>query len=959
MWLCAFPACEGSSCSLGSGDWPLGPHEILLNPQDLEKLRVSAFGYVAINRSSSSEPSDPSDSHSVSHAVTRHRPKREGVELIAFSRAIPDDSLKSGETRTPVWILRAAGLRPGQPLFISRAPAVANQSVGNHPFRFRVELTAVPYKARGDGSIVGQRRDAEEARRSLHPNHATGETLQVVHGSRSRAIARRVQGCMVLAGSLLAAEVLGETVVLRVVAITDSDESDPDRTGGEATPSDTDGNIKGKGRQKDAGRLDGGDPGRESQVAHEGRDRIHGGDASSNKNTDAILAPCLITSSAEVAVVQSVDVDVGSGRGRRFSSGGLLDAAPQQSAPGELERRPQHQHHERAAGDTGRRSRSSAAPIRGRFSASCGGREEAWSRRAPGLESVLSELHALVLLSVGGMKDGIAGVSEGSLSREDCEQIRHDTSPPPPPPPPPHAAPPPSKQQPRLSHADDGDASGGIRGPDGGGRSLGDSGGGVRGGRSGDTSLGWSDILPAGIVLCGPSGVGKTLVLDVLSEDLRERHGVHVVRLLGPQVLASASHDGDRNSNGGRTGSPQGGALAVSLAEVRARAPAVLILDELDVLFDASGVEEGASPLGEVARASTALLAGLDRASAIEGVTVLGATRRSPGGAGGAGWVGAEDGGGGGGEGAAIPASFRKPGRFDRSVAIGTPTQAEREGIIRVLLSTTREWELEPLTAEAPLPDLALGERTAQGRRRYDLAGPESESRVASKPLADEKYRDNENNTEVGRGDARDPGPVDRAEALNSQVGVIAEWARRLSSVTPGMVGGDLERLVRTARGRAAQRKRGAEGRASLPPAQTTAKHAKEVRLSPQSQPPPQPSLPNVLTWRDAMGAVASTVPRSLRGMDVASFGGSGGDGIGGPTWSSVGGFSGAKRRLQRLVQWPWRHPEAFARMGVSAPAGALLYGPSGCGKSLVAQVLATECLANFVWVRSSELLSR
>ncbi|CAN0145597.1 unnamed protein product, partial [Hapterophycus canaliculatus] len=76
-------------------------------------------------------------------------------------------------------------------------------------------------------------------------------------------------------------------------------------------------------------------------------------------------------------------------------------------------------------------------------------------------------------------------------------------------------------------------------------------------------------------------------------------------------------------------------------------------------------------------------------------------------------------------------------------------------------------------------------------------------------------------------------------------------------------------------------------------------------------------------------------------------------------TWDSVGGFSEAKRRLQRLVQWPWLHPEAFARMGVSAPAGALLYGPSGCGKSLVAQVLAAECLANFLWVRSSELLSR
>lgn len=220
---------------------------------------------------------------------------------------------------------------------------------------------------------------------------------------------------------------------------------------------------------------------------------------------------------------------------------------------------------------------------------------------------------------------------------------------------------------------------------------------------------------------------------------------------------------------------------------------------------------------------------------------------------------------------------------------------------------------------------------------------------------------------------------MDRPEAMarrSVQSETVAEWAKRLSSVTPGMVGGDLDRLVRTARARATQRRRNAERRAPQSRGPMGAGYAAGYsRPSPplppqppsqqqqQPQQPQQPPPPTILMWRDVMGAVAATVPRSLRGMDVTSSSGGGvgidGDGSSGLTWGSVGGFSEAKRRLQRLVQWPWLHPEAFARMGVSAPAGALLYGPSGCGKSLVAQVLATECLANFVWVRSSELLSR
>ncbi|CAN0235378.1 unnamed protein product [Pylaiella littoralis] len=874
LQLLAFPSLEASSCCLGSGDWPLDPHEMLLHPQDLEKLRVPAFGYVAINRRRSSDGSSScqTESHksgsdrgssgnrrrrsrsalsgnsSAGASSGRARQRQEELdeeEPISFCRAVPDDSLAPGETRAPAWLLRAAGVRSRQYLQVYRAPKVAEEKgEEEEEAKTAVMDMAVTSPAEGDRQESKSRfrvelsvmRLQEEQQRNGQggkdiADGGIGRSATATRTSStasSRAIARRVSGCMVRAGSLLAAEVLGETVVSQVISIYDM----------------------------------------------------------CSMSIDTKKSSCRNNADVGVGLHESLATRIGV-------------ATSPMSPRGKKSREGQKQQHH------------------GGSAARCGGTVDFWARRAPGLEAVLSDLHALVVLSVEG-------------------------------------------------------------------------GGGARGGGARGSSLRWSEVLPSGILVCGPSGVGKTFALDVLAEDLHERHGIHVIRLLGPQILAGLGQGGSSGGGGKSdvaretsTGPPLlQGPLGQSLAEARACAPSVLVLDELDALFDARGGDGdnggGAAPLlGEGARANAALLELLDCASTIEGVAVLGATRRSPGGGGGAGWAGLEEGNGVGGDGAALPAAFQKPGRFDRCVAVGPPTQAQREGILRVILSSgeKREWALEPLVA-SPAPLLVSdtpadeAKATRQGPQEQRSTPPPVEghrgvrfekgddaeatgsSRGAERRSRGGQYSDSaepEGRRRESNKNSNPPSTVGTTAAES----VLAEWAKRLSSVTPGMVGGDLERLVRTARARSAHRgRRGAASQASpRPPSSRT-----QVENAPSLPPPKQPSLPNVLTWQDAMGAVAVTVPRSLRGLDVAS---SGGGGDGGLTWDSVGGFSEAKRRLQRLVQWPWLHPEAFARMGVSAPAGALLYGPSGCGKSLVAQVLATECLANFLWVRSSELLSR
>ena len=55
----------------------------------------------------------------------------------------------------------------------------------------------------------------------------------------------------------------------------------------------------------------------------------------------------------------------------------------------------------------------------------------------------------------------------------------------------------------------------------------------------------------------------------------------------------------------------------------------------------------------------------------------------------------------------------------------------------------------------------------------------------------------------------------------------------------------------------------------------------------------------------------------------------------------------------------PILNPEKFKLIGLSAPAGVLLYGPPGCGKTLVAKAVSNESRANFISIKGPELLNK
>lgn len=75
--------------------------------------------------------------------------------------------------------------------------------------------------------------------------------------------------------------------------------------------------------------------------------------------------------------------------------------------------------------------------------------------------------------------------------------------------------------------------------------------------------------------------------------------------------------------------------------------------------------------------------------------------------------------------------------------------------------------------------------------------------------------------------------------------------------------------------------------------------------------------------------------------------------------WSDIGGQEDLKRKMKEMIQLPLEAAETFAKLGVKAPKGVLLYGPPGCSKTLTAKALATESGINFLAVKGPEIFNK
>ncbi|TDH71904.1 hypothetical protein CCR75_000980 [Bremia lactucae] len=148
--------------------------------------------------------------------------------------------------------------------------------------------------------------------------------------------------------------------------------------------------------------------------------------------------------------------------------------------------------------------------------------------------------------------------------------------------------------------------------------------------------------LPAGLLLYGPPGCGKTLLASAVANEC----GLNFISVKGPEVLnkyIGASEEAIRDL----------------FKRAGLAAPSILFLDE----FDSIAPRRGADNTGVTDRLVNQLLTFLDGVEARKGVYVLAATSRPD----------------------MIDPALLRPGRLDKYLYCGFPNEAERLDILRVV----------------------------------------------------------------------------------------------------------------------------------------------------------------------------------------------------------------------------------------------------------------------------------
>ena len=181
----------------------------------------------------------------------------------------------------------------------------------------------------------------------------------------------------------------------------------------------------------------------------------------------------------------------------------------------------------------------------------------------------------------------------------------------------------------------------------------------------------------------------------------------------------------------------------------------------------------------------------------------------------------------------------------------------------------------------------------------------------------------------------------------------------RLAKATPGFVGADLNDLVSTAGSAAIKRYLDTLKTQSndmqidgTDPESASAVVLELRRLVQRAKEPAGISEEEsiAVTNDDFLTALPKIQPSALREGFAT---------IPGTTFADVGALRPVREELLSAIVDPIRFPGKYARVGITAPSGVLLWGPPGCGKTLLAKAVANESKANFISVKGPELLNK
>ncbi|KAK1299558.1 hypothetical protein QJS10_CPB13g00883 [Acorus calamus] len=146
-----------------------------------------------------------------------------------------------------------------------------------------------------------------------------------------------------------------------------------------------------------------------------------------------------------------------------------------------------------------------------------------------------------------------------------------------------------------------------------------------------------------GILMFGPPGCSKTLMARAVASEA----GLNFLAVKGPELFSKWVGDSEK-------------AVRSLFAKARANSPSIIFFDEIDGLATTRGQENDGTSVAD--RVLSQLLVEMDGLDQRVGVTIIAATNRPDN----------------------IDPALLRPGRFDRSVYVGSPNEDDRKDIFRI-----------------------------------------------------------------------------------------------------------------------------------------------------------------------------------------------------------------------------------------------------------------------------------
>ncbi|KAF1334296.1 Aaa family cdc48 subfamily, partial [Globisporangium splendens] len=443
--------------------------------------------------------------------------------------------------------------------------------------------------------------------------------------------------------------------------------------------------------------------------------------------------------------------------------------------------------------------------------------------------------------------------------------------------------------------------------------------------------------FPKGLLLCGPPGVGKTLLVRTIVHECSQQIPLQLKTINGAETLTSGVGDAE-------TALRRIFTEAAEFARTM-KGASVIFIDELDALCpkrDSSGVSAHSRVVAQL----LTLLDGADK-QARGNVVIVGATNLPN----------------------SIDAALRRPGRFDRELFIAPPNTAARKKIFQMNLqempicvngSEKEKHDFFDTLARKSIgyvgADIAALCREALAvatTRQFVAMAKDREldtwwsewKRHSNKSLY------NANFSAVVAGNAWKASPIAiplwffaKQSATQKQQQDCADTSEVDANKPPTYFSFLLQNGARNV---------------SVP---TTTNDDDSINAS-ELQYPDAPErkgedrsaaeAPSFeVTMADFEQAMQVVVASSLRGAtgfakDFEKLG-----------WDSIGGQEHTKLALQQALEWPIKFPQTFTRLGIKPPRGILLYGPPGCSKSSIVRAAAHSSGATFLTLSAAKVFS-